>query len=182
VTALDTAPRIAGSGNASGDAGNQERQQASLRRAVSAAYYALFHLLIADGARRLSPTKPVGLRLLIQRSFNHGDMRNVCKGFAEGHKSANKNSQPGQPPPATRQLITLPLDPTLLAVIQAFVDLREARNEAGYNLDKQWIRPDVPTRVQTAREAFADWAKVRNTPTATVFVVALLLQKHWGRQ
>ena len=27
-------------------------KQASLRRAVSAAYYALFHLLVADGAKR----------------------------------------------------------------------------------------------------------------------------------
>ena len=69
----------------------------------------------------------------------------------------------------------------LFAVIQAFIDLQEARNEADYNLDKQWNRLDVLNRVQTARQAFADWAAIRNTPTATVFILALLLQKHWGR-
>jgi uncharacterized protein (UPF0332 family) len=81
-------------------------KQASLRRAVSAAYYAIFHLLVADGAKRLSPTNPAGLGPLIQRAFSHGDMRAVCKGFADGHKSAIKNQQPGNPPPATRKLIT----------------------------------------------------------------------------
>jgi len=156
-------------------------KQASLRRAVSAAYYALFHLLVADGARRLSPTNPDGLRLLIQRTFNHGDMRAVCKGFAEGHKASIQNKQPGNPPLATRQLIALPLDPSLFAVVQAFVDLQEARHDADYNLGKQWNRLDVLNRVQAARQAFSDWATIRGTPTATVFVVALVLQKQWGR-
>ena len=85
------------------------------------------------------------------------------------------------PPPATRQLIALPLDPSLFAVVQAFVDLQEARHDADYNLDKQWNRLDVLNRVQTARQAFADWATIRSTPNATVFVVALVLQRHWAR-
>lgn len=156
-------------------------KQASLRRADSAAYYALFHLLVADGARRLSPTIPAGLRPLIQRAFNHGDMRTVCRGFAEGHKAVMKHNAPGNPPPATRNLITLPLDPELFAVVQAFVDLQEARHDADYNLDKQWNRLDVLNRVQTARQTFADWTAIRSTPTATAFVVALVLQKNWGR-
>lgn len=44
-------------------------KQASLRRAVSSAYYALFHLLVSDGARRLAPAKPDGLDVLIQRAL-----------------------------------------------------------------------------------------------------------------
>ena len=35
-----------------------EPKQASLRRAISAAYYSLFHLLIDDGARRIT-TNPL---------------------------------------------------------------------------------------------------------------------------
>ncbi len=156
-------------------------RQASLRRAISAAYYALFHLLVADGARRLSPAKPDGLRALVQRAFNHGDMRNVCKGFADGHEAAVRNRQPGQPPPATRRLITLPLDLRLFSVAQTFVDLQELRHEADYNLDRQWRRLDVLSTVRIARQAFADWSAIRATPTAAVFAAALLLQKHWGR-
>lgn len=156
-------------------------RQAGLRRAVSAAYYALFHLLVTDGAKRISPAKPDGLSLLMQRAFNHGEMRNVCKSFADGHRAAIRGKQSGQPPPTTRELIALPFDPALFGVIQAFIDLQEARNEADYYLGKQWNRLDVLNRVQTARQAFADWAATRNSTTATVFLVALLLQRHWGR-
>lgn len=156
-------------------------RQASLRRGISAAYYALFHLLVADGAGRLAPSDPAGLRPLVQRAFNHGDMRAVCRGFAEGHNTALRNSQPGNPPPATRDLLSLPLDPRLFDVIQAFVALQEARHDADYNPTKQWNRLDALKHVQTARQAFADWSAVRGTPNATVFVVALLLQRHRGR-
>lgn len=156
-------------------------RQASLRRAVSTAYYALFHLLAADGAGRLAPATPAALRPLIQRTFNHGDMRAVCKGFAEGHRSAIGGKTPGNPPLATRGLISLPLDGKLFDVVQAFVDLQEARHDADYNPTKRWNRLDVMNHVQTARQAFADWAAIRHSPDAAVFVVALVLQKQWAR-
>jgi hypothetical protein len=156
-------------------------KQASLRRAVSAAYYAVFHLLTAEGARRLSPAKPDGLRLLVQRAFNHGEMRNVCKNFFDGQRAILKRQVALQPPLATRRVLSLPLEASLIAVIQAFVALQEARNEADYDIAKPWRRVDVLNRVQAARQAFADWASIRTVPNATVFLTALLLQKHWGR-
>jgi hypothetical protein len=66
-------------------------------------------------------------------------------------------------------------------VIQAFVALQEARNEADYDVGKQWNRFDVLTYVRVTRRAFSDWATIRSVPNATVFLAALLLQKHWGR-
>jgi len=53
--------------------------QASLRRAVSTAYYALFHLLIEDAAQRWqgSPEAHTGL----QRAFSHGPMKNTSIRF-----------------------------------------------------------------------------------------------------
>jgi hypothetical protein len=147
---------------------SKKPKQASLRRAVSAAYYALFHLLIADGARLLSPTNPAGLRVLIQRAFNHGDMNAVCRDFVKGKTSS-------------APLLALPLDPALVAVLDAFVELQAARHRADYDLNEQWNRLEAQNRVQTARQAFADWATVRNTPNAAVFVAALLLEKRWKR-
>lgn len=44
-------------------------KQASLRRAISAAYYSVFHLLIDEGARRISAN--VALQPYIARSFQH---------------------------------------------------------------------------------------------------------------
>lgn len=160
-------------------------RQASLRRAVSAAYYALFHLLVAEGAKQLSPKKADGLNLLVGRAFNHSDMRNVCKNFAEAHSNAIKTNPKPSPAPIQKlidlRLITLPIDARLFAVCQAFIELQEARNEADYNLGKQWNRLDVLTHIQTARQAFDDWKAICNSLPATVFVAALLLQRHWGR-
>jgi uncharacterized protein (UPF0332 family) len=156
-------------------------KQASLRRAVSAAYYAIFHLLTAEGTRLVGPNKPEGLSLAIQRAFNHGDMKNVCQSFVQGHIAVTNGRAPGNPPIATRNLITLPLDPALFAVTQAFIDLQQYRHQADYDLNKQWNRLEVITHVQTVTRAFADWTVVRNTPTASVFVTALLLQKQWQR-
>ena len=156
-------------------------KQASFRRAVSAAYYTLFHLLAAEGARLISPRRPPGLRILIQRAFNHGDMRNVCRGFVQGSVAAGRNRASDEIPAATRLLLTLPLEPALVTVLEAFVQLQEVRHQADYDLRRTWNRLDAATHVQTARNAFASWQTIRLTPNAAVFAAALLLQKQWGR-
>jgi hypothetical protein len=99
-------------------------KQASLRRAVSAAYYALFHLLVNDGARLLSPTQPPGLSRRVQRAFNHSDMRTVCKGFVEADVAVCDAKPPNQIPAPTRALLTLPLEPALVTVLQALLNFR----------------------------------------------------------
>ena len=58
-------------------------KQASLRRAVSASYYALFHLLVDEASRRLvGGANRASLRTSLGRAFNHGAMRTVAKQFA----------------------------------------------------------------------------------------------------
>jgi len=153
-------------------------RQASLRRAVSAAYYALFHLLIAEGARLLSPATPPGLKILVSRAFDHGQMRHVCSSFVQGNagKPGNRSI-----PLATQAVLRLPLDPGLVQVLESFVDLQEARHEADYDLAKVWTRLDTLNHVRTAEQAFNTWERVRDTSNASVFLAALLLQKHWAR-
>jgi len=153
-------------------------KQASLRRAVSAAYYALFHLLSSDGASLLSPSRPKALKDVMRRGFDHGQMRNVCAGFVQGNLGRPGNRSI---PVATRTVLVLLLDPLLVRVLEAFVDLQEARHQADYDTAKQWTRLDAVKQVQAARQAFEGWAIVRRTPNATVFLAALLLQKQWTR-
>lgn len=51
-------------------------RQASLRRAISSAYYALFHLLIEDSGRfLLSGTNRKHMRETLARAFAHADMK-----------------------------------------------------------------------------------------------------------
>jgi hypothetical protein len=49
-------------------------RQASLRRAISAAYYALFHLLVDQAGRLMvSGSQRIDLRYRLQRAFRHAD-------------------------------------------------------------------------------------------------------------
>jgi hypothetical protein len=143
-------------------------RQASLRRAVSAGYYAVFHLLVADGAAMLTRSNPPALRAQVRRAFTHGDMKSVCRQFASGSLSQQ-----------IRPLITVPLEAQLKAVAEAFLALQEERNGADYDLARPFNRVDVLEIVDTAQTLFADWASVRTTANATVFLTALLLNRQW---
>jgi hypothetical protein len=143
-------------------------RQASLRRAVSSAYYALFHLLVAEGARRFAPAQPAVLRLQFRRAFVHSDMRQVCERVIK------------RPLPTPLDaLFVSSLEPELIAVARAFVALQEARHAADYDLTRSFDRTYALLMVQVARSAFANWQAVRSGLNATVFLAALLLSRHW---
>jgi hypothetical protein len=108
-------------------------------------------------------------------------MRNVCKGFVEANVAAAHGKSPSGIPSATRVLLVFPLEPALVNVLEAFVDLQEARYQADYDLTKPWNRLGAATHVATARAAFASWQTIRHNPNTTVLMAAILLQNQWGR-
>src|SRR5688500_16497770 len=57
-------------------------EQAWLRRSISTAYYALFHLLVSAAAQRWtgSPASRLGL----ERAFKHDQMKEVSRAVATG--------------------------------------------------------------------------------------------------
>ena len=67
--------------------------QASLRRAVSAAYYALFHLLVDDAVCRMVSVRRYELRDCLRRAFAHANMRMVAQQFAG--TSVSQRLRPG---------------------------------------------------------------------------------------
>ena len=59
--------------------------QASLRRAIAASYYALFHLLVDEATKRMfSGRDRAALRGCLGRAFVHGDMKRVAQQFSDG--------------------------------------------------------------------------------------------------
>ena len=69
---------------------NKERDsptQASLRRAVSTAYYALFHLLIDEAVRQWAVERQ---RSALGRAFEYKAMKNVCEDYVKAFYSAGK--------------------------------------------------------------------------------------------
>lgn len=153
-------------------AANEPRRpkQASLRRAISAAYYALFHLLIDDASRVMCASQPPGLRALLRRAFTHADMKKVCEQFRQA-----------SPPKKLQGLLSPHLSPDLVAVARAFVDLQQARHSADYDVSKDFTRAGVLSLIKEAERAFLAWNANRNTPDARVFLTALLVNERWHK-
>ncbi len=146
-------------------------KQASLRRTVSTAYYALFHLLIHEATRMLvSGAALDNLRTLVARAFAHTTMNEACRSFAAA-----------QLPAAVAAVAPGPVPRDLREVAQAFVDLQEARHEADYDLALRFSRSEAQALVDQAERAFAAWQRVRGTATAKVFLASLLLWRDWRR-
>lgn len=139
-------------------------RQASLRRAVSTAYYALFHLLAAEAAARfLTGVDRQPLRAQLQRAFAHTTMAEACKEIRKPNGGRLAASIPGSP-----------VQSELASLAGAFLDLQEARNEADYNVSRDLRRSDVLDLLEVAETAFRDWETVRRSLQADAFLAALL--------
>ena len=145
-------------------------RQANLRRAVSSAYYAVFHLLIAESVALL-PARPAALRFQASRAFAHDEMKRVCAGIASG-----------SPEKATASILSpAAFSAVLKTVAQAFSDLQDARHQADYDVSLRFSRTETLTLCLRARQAFVAWKAVRASDEAKVFLMALLLQRKWSR-
>jgi hypothetical protein len=61
-------------------------KQANLRRAISSAYYAVFHLLVDEACRAQigGQHRQAPFRHVLGRAFAHGVMKEACKSFGGG--------------------------------------------------------------------------------------------------
>ena len=152
------------------EAGRGRPRQASLRRAVSTAYYAVFHLLSADAAAQATPAAPAGLRERVQRSLQHATM-----------KAAANALQSTPPHPRILALIAGSIPAPLVSVARGFVRLQDERHKADYDLADQFDRSTVQTLVRDAEQVFRDWSSMRNTDEARVFLAALMFWNLWSK-
>src|SRR6266849_1760735 len=120
--------------------------QASLRRAVSTAYYALFHLLVDEAALRWSG--PPAARTGMERGFQHGPMKNTSIQFRK---------QTWQDWHGNRQVIPFAIQ----KIASAFVNLEEERHTADYDNYEKWSVTEVQATLNTARSAFQHWRSIR---------------------
>ena len=142
-------------------------KQANLRRAVSSAYYALFHLLAWE-ASALYAAEP-GMAARINRTHNHAEMKKASSMIAN-----DKLPKAVQPSGGG---YTTPLD--LKSVANAFVRLQQARHEADYDLSRTFRKQEALAFVKLARQAFEAWERVRRTDDARVYLACFHLWKRW---
>ena len=119
--------------------------QASLRRAVSTAYYALFHALVAKGADTLvGKTKRKTPRYsLVYRAFEHARMRQGCEAI-------DKSVLPSRVQTA---LGIASASQELRDVAVVFVTLQKRRHWADYSATGAITRADAHDLVDQARIA-----------------------------
>jgi uncharacterized protein (UPF0332 family) len=135
----------------------QEPKQVDLRRAVSAAYYGLFHLLTTEAAQNW---KHHSHRHRFARMFDHGRMK-TC--------SSRVSSRP------------LPVDPSQMSVAtdlklvaDSFVKLQQARHTADYDNSKVWSRTQVYEVIVLAEDAIRAWAIIRDEEMAQDYLLDLM--------
>lgn len=116
--------------------GPADPTQARLRRAVSTAYYALFHLLIDEAVSKWSIERQ---RSILARTFEHGKMKKMCEAVLKKDESGGD------------------VLPALLLVAETFIRLQQHRHTADYDNSKQWSRIDVQDVLSSASDAFEVW-------------------------
>lgn len=154
-------------------------KQASLRRAVSTAYYSLFHLLVEDAARAMFGGRDAtDLRNTVQRAFQHATMKKAARGFSAGNLTE-----------PWKHLLPTPSN-ELKQVAQTFAELQEARHQADYDVGHSLTRAEAVDLVERAGDAIAAWKSVRMKSAgsrsysleARVFLAALLVYDQTSRR
>lgn len=145
-------------------------RQVSLRRAVSSAYYALFHRLIAFSVQNVlgaaARAGPIGLEM--SRWFDHGRMKTVSAWF----------SRRGSIPPRVASLLgyasgsAVPQD--LNNVAATLTHLQEERHRADYDLSYRLSRTQATQLVAQVEVAFQQLESVAADPVTKLFGLLLL--------
>ncbi len=135
--------------------------QATLRRAVSTAYYAVFHLLIAEATSNWIHSS---LRASLGRAYDHGPMKQASKTVANAQQSPYTNEDP--------QVVA-----DLRFVADTFVQLQEQRHFADYNLTRDLEKMDAMAQVKSAEKVFHLWPSVRAHQIAQEYLVALVVRR-----
>lgn len=130
---------------------------AAIRRSISTAYYALFHLLIEAATSHL--VTEVTQQAVLARTFDHSKMKQVCKSVKDDKLPFLGSAVPDE----LKQLAT------------TFVELQEQRHDADYNRTRTFAKAEAKDFVMRAEVVFSQWAAVRPTPIAGPFLLLLLV-------
>jgi uncharacterized protein (UPF0332 family) len=129
-------------------------RQAELKRAVSTAYYALFHALAENAADLLvgvGQTRTSAAWAQVYRALDHGFARNAC-----------------------REVRHLP--PSIIDCADEFIELQEVRHKADYDPGARFTRTEALDWVSRSEVAIG---KLRAAPRRDrkAFTVQLLLRR-----
>lgn len=135
--------------------------QADFRRAVSAAYYALFHLLISETIANWNLDSS---RAALGRMFEHSSMKKASSRVSDLKLFPFRGEEPS-------------LVDSLRLVAESFVQLQDRRHIADYDCARAWTRTQTQMQVQVAELAFLSWQAIRHERIAQDYLVSLLIKQ-----
>lgn len=139
----------------------QPPSQLTLRKAVSAAYYAVFHLLIFESTEHWDNS---GLRTTLGRAYDHGLMKSTSNRILDGREFPYTNENP--------QVVR-----DLREIAQGFSQLQEDRHFADYNLTKPLNPVDALRQVKAAEKIFLTLSAVKTEQIIQEYLTLLLVKK-----
>ena len=125
-----------------------------LRRAVSTAYYALFHRISRDAAEQLLPGGSKLDQLKLARTFGHKALKDNCAQIAGRQGKTHKH---------VKTLIEGLRSTPIEGVAASFCDLQEARHRADYDHLAPISKPMAIGHIEDARKAIQT---LEETPVA----------------
>jgi hypothetical protein len=139
-----------------------------LRRAISSAYYALFHELVREAVAHAvgDSSAKQAEREAVARWYNHSEIRVVSRWVvsqAQGRKL---------PDPVIPLLANPPAD--WVAVADAFNDLHDARHEADYDHAATITQQDARNLISLARDAIGRLQGLRGDRVYDSYLLLLL--------
>ena len=140
--------------------GRGRPKQANLRRAVSAAYYAVFHLLTDEAAKQMlgAAHSRRRVRAVYARTFAHADMKRACQEFAKASPTP-RGTSPKEPLASILVKTGVAVSDDLAGVAGTFVTLQEHRHTADYDLTYRWALTEVVRLIERAELVPESWQR-----------------------
>jgi hypothetical protein len=130
-------------------------RQVALRRAVSTAYYALYHRIVLDGANHLVGYWAAGDDAAVgeaaTRWFTHTRVAAACAVFAGATPAGRFGSKAGAA--VAKRAVSAELQ----TVARAFLELQSRRHEADYDGSVDFTRQEVLNVVRRTEKTFEVW-------------------------
>jgi hypothetical protein len=146
------------------------------RRAVSASYYAVFHLIAAAVAEQVSPQEPDGLRGRSQRALEHRAMKNAMARFLTPDSVKRLSEEVAVP---------CAYSPDLATIADIFEELQDERHLADYDVvdaDGKVGLSWASESVDKAKLLIDAWNRAQFTGEAKLFLATVIFGNKWAKQ
>jgi len=145
-------------------------KQASLRRAVSSAYYAVFHYLVQEACsvQLGSQHGQAPYRHALGRACAHSIMKQACTSFGGG--TLKDAVIKGLPREASGRY---PIPEAIQDLASTFAELQEKRHLADYDRSERFKRADVLTLIEQVKNHVAKFSSLAASEDKKFFLACL---------